>query len=576
MASVRRPPGRPARLEALLAATGRLASAATLPAVLDGVLDAAIDLGGADFAAVWLARPSGGGVRLEAVRGLDRDRLERELPTGEELAGAVLRSDAPASARAYRADRRTSRWLADELGVGSALAVPLRGRERSVGVLTAWSRRHGHFSATRERLLLGLAEHAGLAVDRVRTEAERDDLWERFLQAQKMAAVGRLASGVAHDFNNLLTIISGYAELALVGIAPDDPNREFAEEISAASQQASTVTRHLLLFNRQLPAAPAVLDLNQTIGEMEKLLRRVVGETVDLVVAPEPGLWPVKVDPGRVEQVLLSLVVEAGDVLAEGGRLTIATANVQPDPLGARHGVGGARSGPHVALTVAADAGTGAGLRPPAEAGQGKWLEPRPEGTRPSEASDPGRRSGSHPEAGLGLAAVGGIVEAAGGELRTSGAPGRGVTFEVRLPRSEEAPLPAEAGPPVGDLPKGSERILVVEDEDQLRSLMARLLKGCGYAVMACAGGVEALRIAARHAGPIDLLVTDVVMPDLSGPEVAGYLKADRPKVRTLYVSGYTEPAITERAGLDASAPFLSKPFTPAALAAKVREVLDL
>jgi signal transduction histidine kinase/CheY-like chemotaxis protein len=548
MAHTRKPPSRPSQqLEALLAATGRLAGAAEPPAILDGVLDAAVQLGGADFAAVWLRSPSGEGVRLEAVRGLDRETLERELPAGGVPVGVALQTGAVVGARAYPRDRRASRWLADEVGVRSALAVPLRGRERSIGVLAAWSRRPARFTATRERLLVGLADHAALALGRARAEAERDDLWERFLQAQKMAAVGRLATGVAHDFNNLLTIIGGYAELALVGTEPDDPNREFAEEISAASQRANTVTRQLLLFSRQEPAAPDVLDLNRLIGEMEKLLRRVVGENVDLVVAPEPGLWPVRADPGRMEQVLLSLVVEARDAVAERGRLTIATANVQLDPAGAR-------AGQQVALTVSAR-GTGldreAGSEPP----------------RPTDA--PG------PWGGLGLAAVGRIVEQAGGAVRTSGEPDRGATFEVYLPRSEAASRTSEAGPVVDELPIGFERVLVVEDEEQLRSLMRRVLERCGYAVLAAAGGVEALRAAARQVGPIDLLVTDVVMPDMSGPEVARYLAAVRPGIRTLYVSGYTDPALAERMGLEASAPFLSKPFTPAMLAAKVREVLD-
>jgi signal transduction histidine kinase/CheY-like chemotaxis protein len=575
MASVPKQPGRPPPLlDGLLAATGRLAGAAALPAVLEGVLDAALQLGGADFAGVWLRRPSGQGVRLEAVRGLDRERLERELSTGPGLVGVVLRTDAPAGARAYRSDRRGNQWLADEVGARSALAAPLRGREGNVGVLAVWSRRPGRFTATRERLLVGLAEQAGLAIERVRAEAERHDLWERFLQAQRMAILGRAASGIAHDFNNLLTIIGGYAELALAATAPDDPNREFAEEISAASQRASAVTRQLLLFGRQHTAAPEVLDLNQVIGDMEKLLRRVVEESVDLVVAPEPGLWPVRIDPVRAEQALLSLVVEARNAVPEGGQLTIATANVEAEPSDAPPG--GAGAGGHVVLTVAAGTGpgprSGGGAGPSPEAGAGPRTEARAGRARRLEAP-PAEPSG--PGAGLGLVAVGGIAVEAGGKLRTSAVPGRGVTFEMRLPRSQGAPTAAEAAPGAGDLPIGFERILLAEDEEQLRSLMGRVLQGCGYAVMPCTRGVEALRTAAQHAGPIDLLVTDVVMPDMSGPEVARYLAALRPQMRTLYVSGYTDPTITERLGLDSGAPLLSKPFTPAALAVKVREVLD-
>jgi signal transduction histidine kinase/CheY-like chemotaxis protein len=573
MASRPSQPERPTtRLEALLTVTGRLAGAPTLPLALEALLEAVVRLGGADAAALWLRAPAGVGVRLGAVHGLDRERLERELPAGGWLVGEALRTGRPLGVRAYPTDRRANRWLAEEVGVGSALALPLPGR-RSVGVLVALSRGRGGFTARPARVLAGLAGQAGLAIGRFRAEAERDELSERFRRADKLAAIGRLAVGVAHDFNNLLTVISGYAELALVGTASDDPNREFAEQISAASQRASTVTRQLLLFGHRHSAAPEVLDLNRAIGELEKPLRRVVGETVELIVVPEPGLWPVTFDPARLEQVLLGLVVEAHEVVVvAGGRLIVTTGNAQPDPSAAPPGRG-VRSGQHVVLTVVAEASADPGAGPSA-APERDGLGPPP--PSPTGAGAPGATSaGAGRPGGLGLSAVSGIVAEAGGELRASHAPGRGATFEVRLPRPEGATRPTEVGPVAGDLPRGSERVMVVEDEEQLRSLMSRVLEQCGYTVVACSGGVEALRVAARQAGPIDLLVTDVVMPHMSGPELASYLLAVRPPMRTLYVSGYTDPAITQRAGLEAGAPFLSKPFTPAALAAKVREVLD-
>jgi PAS domain S-box-containing protein len=384
---------------------------------------------------------------------------------------------------------------------------------------------------------------------------ERKQLEEQFRQAQMMEAVGRLAGGVAHDFNNLLTVINGYGQLVVAALPPGDPNRELVREMATAGERAAVLTRQLLAFSRNQLVAPRVLDLKALLADLDSLVRRVIGEDLRLVTASDPDLWPVKADPGQVEQVVLNLVVNARDAMPTGGSLTVETRNVDLDESYARlHAE--ARPGPHVLLAVT---DTGCGMD---AATQARIFEPF--------FTTKGERGTC-----LGLATVHGIVRQAGGHVAVYSEPGRGSTLKVYLPRTAEGVPSATPVPGLRVMPRGTEAVLLVEDEEAVRALARHVLKECGYTVLEAADGQQALRIAEQHRGRIDLLVTDVVMPDLGGRLLAERLTASRPGLKVLYLSGYTDDAVVWHGILEAQVHFLQKPYAPAALAQKVRQVLD-
>jgi signal transduction histidine kinase len=379
---------------------------------------------------------------------------------------------------------------------------------------------------------------------------------DQLRQAQKMEAVGRLAGGVAHDFNNLLTAITGYSDLLMSDLAEGDPRRADLEQIKHAADRAAGLTRQLLAFSRRQVLQPRVLDLNVVITDVEKMLRRVIGEDIDLVTIPGSALGRVKADPGQLDQVILNLAVNARDAMPEGGKLTIETANVELDGAYALRHIA-VRPGPYVMLAVS---DTGCGMDAEILA---RLFEPF------FTTKEVGKGTG------LGLATVYGIVTQSGGSISVYSEPGRGTTFKMYLPRVKEAVetrvVVASPDTPV----RGSETILVVEDEEAVRSLARLVLERKGYTVLEARHGTEALRVSERHEGPIALVLTDLVMPGLGGRELAGRLATVRPDTKVLYMSGYTDNAIVHQGVLDAGAAFLSKPFTPDALARKVREVLD-
>jgi two-component system cell cycle sensor histidine kinase/response regulator CckA len=397
---------------------------------------------------------------------------------------------------------------------------------------------------------------AQLAVTRDVTAAKH--LEEQLRQAQKMEAVGRLAAGVAHDFNNLLTIMSGHSELLLRGFAEDAPTAKGLREIHKAGVQAALLTRQLLAFSRKEIIAPVVLDLSALVRETDKMLHRLIGEDVELVTELEPDLAPVRADPGHLEQVLLNLVLNARDAMPRGGRITVRTENVRPADVGRRGPESGsAQPLPHVLLAVA---DTGCGMSPEVRT---RIFEPF--------FTTKGVGKGT----GLGLSTVYGIVAQAGGFIEVDSTPGRGSTFRVYLPVTPSMQRLRKSEQNRAPIPQGRETVLVVEDEEGVRRLAGSVLRDSGYAVLEARDGAEGLEIARRHAGPIDLLLTDVVMPRLGGRELAEQLRALRPRSKVLFTSGYTEDKFLRDGLREATFTFLAKPYSPLLLARKVREVLD-
>jgi len=404
-------------------------------------------------------------------------------------------------------------------------------------------------------LSIDLREQKRAEVARARAEVALRHSEDQLRQAQKMEAVGRLAGGVAHDFNNLLSVILSYSELVQDGLAHNDPLRADLGEIHEAATRASALTRQLLLFSRQQIVEPRVIDLGDVVSGLNKMLHRMVGEDVDVtVVAPEHHAR-VNADPNLMEQVLLNLVVNARDAMPKGGKLTIQIENVKlDDGYAARHL--GVIPGRYVRLAVK---DTGVGI--PAEI-QSRIFEPF------FTTKDKGKGTG------LGLSTVFGIVQQSGGHIAVDSEVGRGTTFNVYLPRVDGDLSGAIVLAPSGAL-RGTETVLLVEDERQVRTIADNILRRHGYNVLVAQNAGDALLICEREASPIHLLLTDVVMPHLSGPELAARLGRLRPDMKVLFMSGYTDDSAFRHGAVEGSVGFLQKPITPALLARKVREVLD-
>ncbi|MBA3259690.1 MAG: PAS domain S-box protein [Gemmatimonadales bacterium] len=384
---------------------------------------------------------------------------------------------------------------------------------------------------------------------------ERKTLEEQLRQAQKMEAVGQLAGGIAHDFNNLLTAITGYAELVLVTLGADDPRRPDVQEICHATDRAATLTRQLLAFSRRQVLQPRLIDLHRLAKDVERLLHRLIGENIEVVTLTDDALGLVKADPSQVEQVLVNLAVNARDAMPGGGRLTIETRNVV---LGAEYAAGHSlvAPGPYVLLAVTDD---GTGMDQPTLA---RVFEPF------FTTKGPGRGTG------LGLSMVYGIVKQSGGYVWVYSELGRGTTFKIYLPRASGQAAAPEAEASV-TAPGGHETILLVEDEPAVRALAQRVLAGRGYTLLTAADGPAALELARHHHGSIDLLLTDVVMPGMSGRELAQRLLALRPATLVLYITGYTEDTVVRHGLLQTGLAYLEKPFRADLLLTKVRQVLN-
>jgi PAS domain S-box-containing protein len=437
------------------------------------------------------------------------------------------------------------------------LADYFRSLKEFNGVVADWDKKDGTPIAVR---ISGRAMHDEFKA--VYYELFTEDITERraleqqLRQAQKMEAIGRLAGGVAHDFNNLLMVISGYSEFLLDRLGPDPGVRGPAKEIAAAADRATSLTRQLLAFSRKQMLAPKVFDLNEVVTENLKMLTRLIGEDIDLVMVPEAQLGAVKADPGQIEQVIMNLAVNARDAMPDGGRLTIETSNITLDESFTRlHAP--LNPGDYVMLTIS-DTGTGMDAET-----QSHIFEPffTTKGTKGT---------------GLGLSMVYGIIKQSGGYVWVDSELAKGTSFKIYLPRFTEAEE-RMAVSPVANAAKGPnvETILLVEDEENLRRLARQYLETQGYRVLEAADSAAAVHICSDEPGPIHLLLTDVIMPGLNGRQLAERIVALRPKVKVLYMSGYTENVIGHDGTIEPGVNLLQKPFSLPALKNKVREVLD-
>lgn len=392
----------------------------------------------------------------------------------------------------------------------------------------------------------------GLAVD----VTERNALEMQMRQAQKMEAVGQLAGGIAHDFNNLLTVITGYSDLTLLRLDPSHPLRNNIDEVNKACDRAAGLTRHLLAFSRKQVLKPEVLNLNNTVSEMSRMLLPLIGENVDLVIELSPDLWQVKADSGQIEQIIANLAVNAKDAMPLGGKLSIRTCNIFLDDEIVRR-YESVQSGPHVLLTMS---DTGDGMNPETVS---RVFEPF------FTTKEVGKGSG------LGLSTVYGIVKQSGGYISIDSEVGRGTTFKIYLPRVDEEVAATEVSPRPSALLPGRETVLVVEDDNQVRSVAAMVLEVSGYDVLTAANGGEALLLCEQFKSKIDLLLTDMIMPGMGGQELSKRLLRLRPGTRVVYMSGYSENANIHHGVIEEGSDFIEKPFSPEVLTRRIREVLD-
>jgi PAS domain S-box-containing protein len=407
-----------------------------------------------------------------------------------------------------------------------------------------------------QRRLIGYDGLVSDITERKRAEEEQAKLWQHLQQAQKMEAIGRLAGGVAHDFNNLLTVINGYCELGMVRLKKGDPLHSDLEEIHSAGMRAAELTQQLLAFSRRQVAQPRVLNLNDQVRDAEKMLERVIGEDIELVCVLDPALGRTKADPVQIHQILMNLVVNARDAMPSGGKLVLGTENAEVD---SRYAAGHwtLEPGSYAVLSVT-------------DTGIGMNEEVKSHVFEPFFTTKPAGKG-----TGMGLATVFGIVQQSRGYITVYSEPDRGTTFRVFLPRASDSEA-EEVRPSRSETRRGGdETILVVEDQQAVRSLTCALLRSVGYHVLEAANGGEALLACESHRGPIHLVITDVVMPQMSGPDLLSRLRLLRPEARSLYMSGYPEEIGLRSESLEGVVDYLPKPFGVDRLAGKVREILD-
>ena len=434
--------------------------------------------------------------------------------------------------------------------VRSGITVLIPGPGRHYGVLEAHDSSRRDFTQDDIHFMQAIAHVLGTALERYRGEAA-------FRQAQRLEAVGRLASGVAHDFNNMLTAITGYGEMLRAGFKQDDPMREDVDEILGAAQRAAALTKQLLAFSRQSVLQPRLVVLNDVVTGIQNMLTRIVGSKIEFRTSLDPELGLVKADPSQIEQVILNLCVNARDAMPNGGTLELTTCNADLDGDSSRE-AGIEKPGKYVMIAVT-------------DSGVGMDAETRVRIFEPFFSTKPAEKG-----TGLGLATVYGIVKQSGGDIWVYSEVGRGTTLKVFLPRVDEAVASEVASiAHRGASPRGSETVLLADDEPPILKVSRRILEGAGYRVLSAPDGAKALELAEAHDGPIDLLVTDMVMPHLGGRQLADKLRSERPGLRVLYLSGYTDTAAARQGLMEPGAEFLQKPFSTDSLVRRVREVLD-
>jgi PAS domain S-box-containing protein len=389
-----------------------------------------------------------------------------------------------------------------------------------------------------------------------RAEEEMAALQEQFRQSQKMEAIGQLAGGIAHDFNNILTIIKGYSQLSLSELKKNDPLRENIEEIQKASERAANLTHQLLAFSRRQIMDVKVLDVNTILRDLDKMLHRIIGEDIELIRLLAEDLGRVKVDPGQIEQVIMNLAVNARDAMPKGGKLTIETANVELDGKYALKHIA-VKPGHYVMLSMS---DTGMGMKPEVKE---RIFEPF------FTTKEKGKGTG------LGLSTVYGIVKQSGGYIWVYSEPGKGTTFKIYLPRVDEPPEAWKEKEVKEEIPGGRETVLIVEDDESVRKMAVLVLEKKGYTVLEAKDGNEALLLCKGRKEPIHLILTDVVMPGMSGRQLVDQLRQVYQDIKALYMSGYTDNAIVHHGVLKKGMNFIQKPFTIDGLASKVRKVLD-
>jgi two-component system, cell cycle sensor histidine kinase and response regulator CckA len=462
--------------------------------------------------------------------------------TREELMGARIEILLPESKRSAHGRQREEYFSQPRI------------RPMGIGMDLSGRRKDGAEFPVEVSLSYVETDEGTFAIAFVNDTSERKRLEEQLLQAQKMEAVGRLAGGVAHDFNNMLTVIEGYNRMILDELSPLDPLRGCAEEVLKAADRAGALTNQLLAFSRRQVMQPRVVSVNTIIVRTEKMLRRLIGEDVEVRLGLKEDVGNIRADPTHIDQALMNLVVNARDAMPTGGSISIETANVQLDDSYAKTHPG-VHPGDFVMIAVS-------------DTGHGMDAETRRRIFEPfftTKAQGKGT--------GLGLATVYGIVKQSGGDIWVYSEPNKGTTFKLYFPRVSASPAEiSEGGTELQ--PTGCETVLLVEDEKAVRDLAARMLQKLGYTVLVAGGGGEAIEIARSFTGPINILLTDVVMPNMSGRQVADALSGSRPNMKVLYLSGYTDNTVVHHGVLEGGVNFLPKPFSREVLAKKIREVL--
>jgi len=461
-------------------------------------------------------------------------------------------------------DRFPALLSAFQAGIRSAISVPLFSHDQMIAGLHLQSLKPNAYTEAELKLtekvsnqIAGAIANAQLFADHQRSEMEKLSLQDQLRQSQKMDAIGRLAGGVAHDFNNLLTVITGYCELSLLGVSKDDPVRQKLNEIAKAAERAANLTRQLLAFSHRQILEMKVVDLNIILKDLDTMLHRVVGEDIDFKTVFVDDLGLVKVDHGQIEQVVMNLVVNARDAMPhQGGKITLETANTELDE-GYTRSHAGMIPGAYVMLSVS-------------DSGVGMTREVQEQIFDPFfTTKEKGKGSG------LGLSTVYGIVKQSGGDIYVYSEAGKGTTFKIYLPRVFEPPEELKKEVPVEKIPQGNETVLVIEDDGSVRKVTVDLLRVQGYKVLEAMGGEAALIICEKEKNPIHLILTDVVMPQMNGPQVIERLMQVRQDFKALYMSGYADEAVLHHRLLERGVSIIHKPFTVEKLAKKVREVLD-